>query len=145
MSLSLSSCNRSSKSLTIFTALHIALHWTHSTVSISLSHWGHRPGHSTPEVASPVLRGRDYILWLASYVLANTAQVAVGHLCCKCVLLTHGQLCVCLQVLFCQATFQPAVSRYITLYGIIPSWDSCWTSSFTCTGSPASSPVHMVY
>lgn len=82
-----------------------------------------KTGCSTPDMVLQMpKRGEDYFLGLAGYTLANTAQDAIGLLCCKGTLPTHVQLIVQqdTQDLFCRAASH-TVSQIVWLHGMIPS------------------------
>lgn len=71
MCLSLSSHNTYSKSLTIFTALHIAFHWTHCSISISLFYWELRSGCNIPKVASPEMSREEGLYPLTAWLYSS--------------------------------------------------------------------------
>ena len=83
-----------------------------------------KTGCSTPDMVSQVPnRGEDHFPGPAGYAFANTAQDAVGLLCCKDTLPTHVQLVVQQDTrdLFCRAASCTVSPETVRLHGMIPS------------------------
>ena len=86
--LSLPSQAMCSSALTIL----VALHWTHSHVSLSLLYWRLKTGCNIQTWCQQDLtEGKDPLPRPAGNTLPNAAQGTVGLLCCDDALLAHGQ------------------------------------------------------